>query len=209
VKRLLPKDTRLELAQLHRGEKHRARLQAQFLARLFSVPSLVTLSKPQQAELLKEARRSGFSCTESVDQLLWPILTHVHGIAFPLMNSLLNGQETSLQPLGERERARLLLIPKSGRVLDIRSTEYLDEEMLLSLWSLLRNRKGAFPFQRCPHCQTGVFFVFGTRKYCSRECTNQANEAARRGTRNEYMRVLMAKKRARAKARGKGNSHRP
>ena len=176
------------------------RMQAQFLARLVSVASLDALPEEERARFLTVARRAGFTCGDSVDSLLWVILQHTHEIASPLMRSLLDGKETSLQPLGERERRRLKLIPKTGRVMETNGSEYFDEEMLLILWSLLGTYQAPFPFRRCPHCKTGVFFCFGTRKYCSPQCTSKAHEDARRGKRNEYMRTLTGKKTEKGKS---------
>jgi len=168
MKRLLPKNRRREDQSLKQSGKKRMRMQAQFLARLVSLAALYALPEEERARLITDAHRAGFRCGESVDSLLWGIFQHTHAIASPLMRSLLVGKETSLRPLGERERTRLLLNPKTDLVMETRESEYLAEEMLLTLWSLLRTYQAPFPFRRCPHCKTGVFFCFGARKYCSR-----------------------------------------
>jgi hypothetical protein len=53
-----------------------------------------------------------------------------------------------------------------------------------------------FPFGRCPKCGT-VFVRVKRQRYCSRICATQYIEAARKGTRREYMRELMRRKRER------------
>lgn len=56
-----------------------------------------------------------------------------------------------------------------------------------------------FPFRRCWHC--GAVFAFvRTQRYCTPTCAREAVEAARRGTRNEYMRKKMAERRAEERA---------
>jgi hypothetical protein len=66
-------------------------------------------------------------------------------------------------------------------------------------------RQKPFPFGRCGVC--GAFFVRVRRqRYCSRKCTAHGVEAARRGTRKEYMRRYMAMRRAKErKAQRKGD----
>jgi hypothetical protein len=212
MKRLLNSELRAIFKRLGEEKEKRERRQAQFLARLLSIPSLEALPDDERVRPLTEARkRSGFRSAKCAERLLWPLLQHTHEIAYPVLHSLLDGKPTSLQPLGERERIVLVLDPKAWNTLKFPGNGHLDlqypnheywqEEMILTLWLLLRSQWVPFPFRRCPHCKTGVFFVFGTRKYCSRECTSQANEAARKGMRNEYMREHMAKKRKWAKAR--------
>ena len=54
-----------------------------------------------------------------------------------------------------------------------------------------------FPFRRCALCRT-IFFRHGKQKFCSKQCTDKAV-----GSRNEYMRTYMAKRRHKARKKRK------
>jgi hypothetical protein len=75
--------------------------------------------------------------------------------------------------------------------------------LLSQFYALLLSNK-RFPFARCPGCCT-VFVRARRQRYCSRQCASRGLEAARKGTRREYMRKYMAMRRAKArKAQQKG-----
>lgn len=198
MKRRLRKEDRDRLDKDRCEGKNRVRMQAMFLAQLVSIPSLDTLTHEGKKTLLAEAKDSGFECVNAVEDMLWPILCHTHTIAHPLIENLLKGKESPLRSLGERERTCLWVNPNNGVVHEHRDNEWLREEMLLSLWRLLK--EPFFPFRRCPWCKTGVFFLFKGRKYCSSTCRSQADEAKRKGTRGPSQRQNRAKRKELAEA---------
>ena len=116
MKRRLPTEQRANIEKSKQHSKRQARGQAEFLARLLSIPSLEALPDEERLQLLREAEEAPFQSTNSLDPVVvWPRLLHTHAIAYPLMKSLLDGNETSLRPLGECERTKLLLFPKIDR----------------------------------------------------------------------------------------------
>ena len=68
--------------------------------------------------------------------------------------------------------------------------------LLPAFYDLLRVKP--FPFARCPTCHT-IFVRVRRQRYCSHQCASRGLEAARKGTRREYMRRYMAMRRAKAR----------
>jgi len=202
------------------------RLQLRLLARLASLPSLKRLSREEKQSLVEEAKQAGINnglfdkfatfltkdgkaekaWGERLAPTAWNVIWETYPWARRLINGLLDGK--TVRPPSLRQNTELVLdrlalgIPWARPARKYSPFEGLIDNLVQSL------KVAPFPYHRCPWCKTTVF-LWNTgrrgrpREYCSPACKSHANEAARKGTRGEYIRNLVATKRARKKARAK------
>ena len=142
----------------------------------------------------------------------WIVVWEAQPWARRFINNLLNGKPADLKevahlvhevlflPLAEPENKKS--DRRSLRVVTLRRKGQTAGGLLID--TLVRSLKEIpFPYGRCPWCKSTVFIRYNgkgaPRKYCNDTCKNHSNEAARKGTKREYMREYMAKRRKKAK----------
>jgi hypothetical protein len=125
----------------------------------------------------------------------WLPICKVHPWAKKIINELLDTGEADVEEFHKTEMLRPIrweVDQETGLIRNIYDIgEHAEKELLVRL-SLLVHR-GPLPFRRCALCKT-IFVRHGKQKYCSKECTDKAI-----GSRNDYMKNYMAKKRAKKK----------
>jgi hypothetical protein len=127
------------------------------------------------------------------------LLARVHRTARKWIYDLLEAGSTRPSPRDlPRPLWALHSVDGAPRVVQFHGLETPELELGMHLLRLIHDRR--FPFAKCPRCGK-VFARVRRQKYCSRSCTTQALESARRGKRNEYMSRYMERRRKDLKAR--------
>jgi hypothetical protein len=127
----------------------------------------------------------------------WLPIVNAHRWAHLLINQILSSGKIEAKTLSEFYKR----LPVPVKWVLNKSTGWVEDRydvMRQSEHDLLRGldevcKAKPFPFRRCGLCDT-IFVRFGKQKYCSKQCTDQAV-----GSRNEYMRDYMAKRRKKEK----------
>lgn len=130
------------------------------------------------------ARQRGSGSHEAVASYLMVIQHHVRGV----LRDLFAGQPAT--------SPRLRAEPATWRLEDGSLTvERHPHEPVVAAFVELCERPGPFPFRICPVCQR-IFARVRRQRFCSPPCASRAVEASRKEERREYMRRLMAARRA-------------
>lgn len=127
------------------------------------------------------------------------VLPRLHAKVRPCLRALFEGRSLSTEDLYQDEGGSPLwpytmLSLRAGRLHERPVHDGTEENILIEVLATLR--MVPFPFGRCPVCYK-FFARVRRQRYCSPVCTAQGVEAARKGTRREYMRDLMRRRRAR------------
>ena len=123
-------------------------------------------------------------------------LTSLHEQVRTVLVRLFQEKEMTLDPI---KHSAVVLFSFDGFAVTA-SVQWpdLERNLFAAFVRLLLSRPT--PFSRCRQC--GSFFArVGRQVYCGTRCRSKANETKRAGTRRDYMRKLMRRRRELAKAR--------
>jgi hypothetical protein len=124
-------------------------------------------------------------CAEMLLALAWRLVTRD-------IPPLLAGQPIHIRLALEGE-----WVLENGVLIERHERAGAEEKLLWDLGEVLKQKP--FPFRQCPICRS-VFVPVKRQIYCSPACTYKGTELARKGSRKEYMRKFMKKRREKAKA---------